>query len=171
MLNEENKSLEINFVSVSDKYDIVKIKKTKRVCDVCESFASEKLRDQTPIAILSCEGACLRGDVSRRAANKLCFSLMPERTVRICLGGAFIKNGGQRKMVESAKRVIALEGCFIECASKMMMGVLEDLKPEIIHVDSLYEFDRSLYGINDVTESELDEFASVAANSISQLLK
>ena len=63
---------------------------------------------------MSCEGACLRGEVSRRAANILCNSIAPDRTVRICLGCAFTKDAGQRALVRNAAKVVAIEGCFLQ---------------------------------------------------------
>ena len=166
MLFSNNKITKSEFDIDSDNYEIIKIIKTSKTCSVCEKFAVEKLDSKTPIAILSCEGACSRGEVSRQAANLICFSMLPETTSRICLGGAFTKNGGQRELVAKSERVIALEGCLIECASRMMKGVLQDIEPEIIHVDQLYSFDKNLFAINDVSEAEIKQYALTAANKI-----
>jgi len=153
--------------SIEEKdYEIVRIEKTRNVCPMCEDFAKEQIQKKTPIAILSCEGACLRGEVARQAANLVCFNLIPDKTARICLGGAFTKDTGQRNLVRNADRVIALEGCFIECGSRMMKGVIEDLHPEVIIVDKLYNFDRKLFAINDVSEETLKEFAVISATKI-----
>lgn len=149
-------------------YEVVKIEKTNNVCPMCEDFATSQTQKQVPYAILSCEGACLRGEVSRQAANLVCFELLPGETSRICLGGAFTKDTGQRNLVRTAGRVIVLEGCFIECASRMMKGIITGLHPEVIIVDRLYDFDRTLFGINQVTEQQIKEFAQVAASKIVQ---
>lgn len=133
-------------------FEIARIEKTTKACHLCEDFAKKQEAAKVPLAVLSCEGACLRGEVSRRVANLIAYSLLPDKASRICLGGAFTKDSGQRNLVAGAQRVIALEGCFIECASRMMKGVLEDLEPEIIIVDQLYDFDRKLFGINEVSE-------------------
>ena len=94
-----------------------------------------------PVAVMSCEGACLRGEVARRAANILCHSLAPEKTARICLGSAFTKDTGQRALVRNAPRVIALEGCAINCSSRMMAGAIDGLviTSYSIHYTKLYE--------------------------------
>lgn len=147
-------------------FEEVKIPKTKKLCPMCEDFAQEKIENQVPFAILSCEGACLRGEVSRQAANLICHELMPEKTSRVCLGSAFTKDAGQRKLVQNASRVIVLEGCFIECASRMMKGVIKDFGAEIIIVDRLYNFDKKLFGINEVTEGQIKGFAQMAASKI-----
>ena len=93
---------------------------------------------------MCCEGACLRGEVARRASSLLCHRLAPEKTVRLCLGGAFTKDSGQRRLVKGASRVIAVEGCFLECATRTMEGVVPDLPAEVVIADKLYEFDRRL---------------------------
>lgn len=152
------------------EFEIIHLEKTKKSCSLCEDFAQTKSQQNDLVAIMSCEGACLRGEVSRRVANKLCFEELPEKTARVCLGGAFTKDTGQRNMVRSAKRVIALEGCLIECASRMMNGVIPELNPEIILVDKHYKFDANLFAINDVTEEELEKFSEEAVKNIKQLI-
>jgi uncharacterized metal-binding protein len=146
------------------QYETAKIEKTNNICPMCESYA----RDQAakPIAIMCCEGGCLRGEIARQASNLVCHKLVPDKTVRVCLGGAFTKNTGQRNLVRNAAQVIALEGCFIECASRMMKGVVPDLNPQVIAVDSLYDFDRSLFGIDQMAEEEIRAHAMTVAQKI-----
>lgn len=149
-------------------YELVKIEKISNACPICEDYA--KANSNKPIVIMSCEGACLRGEISRRAANTLCYQLLPEKTVRLCLGGAFTKEGGQRNLVRNAERVIALEGCFIRCASRMMKGVVEEVDSEVIETDGLITFDTSLFGINEMPEEEISAHAVEAAKIIAQQL-
>ncbi|MGE5412112.1 MAG: putative zinc-binding protein, partial [Clostridiales bacterium] len=89
----------------SSDYESIKIQKTRNICPMCEDYA--KAQVTKPVVIMSCEGACLRGEVSRQAANIVCHSLLPETTVRLCLGGAFTKDGGQRNLVRNAQKVVA----------------------------------------------------------------
>lgn len=145
-------------------YETVRIEKTSNVCPMCEDYA--KKQASKPVAIMSCEGACLRGEVARRAANLICHSLAPEKTVRICLGGAFTKDTGQRNLVGKAKRVIALEGCFINCSSRMMKSVISELEPEVIVADKLYDFDRSLFGIDEMSEDQIKMHSNEVAKRI-----
>lgn len=147
-----------------NEFETIRIKKTHSSCSLCEDYA--KKQAVKPIAILSCEGACLRGEVSRQAANRICFRLAPEETVRICLGGAFTKNTGQRALVRNANRVIAIEGCPIRCASRMMQGVLSDLHPEVIVADALYDLDGDYFGIDEVSENLIQEYAKAVASKV-----
>lgn len=149
-------------------YEIARIEKAKNGCHLCEEYAE---RQKTkPVAVICCEGACLRGEVARQAANILCHSLAPEKTVRICLGGAFTKDTGQRNLVRHAARLIALEGCQVNCASRMMNGVIEGLAPEVIIADRLYEFDRKLFGIEEMPPEQIQLHAGTVARKIAEAL-
>ncbi len=148
--------------------EVVCIEKTKNSCHLCEDYAER--RKAMPVAVMCCEGACLRGEVARQAANMLCHTLAPEKTARICLGGAFTKDTGQRTLVRNAKRLIALEGCHINCSSRMMNGVIKGLKPEVIIADRLYEFDKGLFGIEEMPPEQIQAHALAVARKIAETL-
>ena len=146
------------------EYETVQIEKIAKVCPMCEDYARRNA--DKPIVVMSCEGACLRGEVARRASNLLCHKLAPEKTVRLCLGGAFTKDGGQRALVKASVRVVAVEGCFLECASRMMRGVVPELAAEVVIADRLYEFDRRLFGIDEMPEEEINQHAGEVAGAL-----
>lgn len=145
-------------------YEVIRLKKTSSSCSLCEDYAQK--HSQKTVAVLSCEGACLRGEISRLAANRLCFELAPENTVRICLGGAFTKDTGQRNLVKNAEKVLAIEGCAIRCASRMMTGVLPDIQPEVILADTLYKLDGDYFGINELPEEQIRILAEQVARQV-----
>jgi uncharacterized metal-binding protein len=155
-------------VDAKTEYESVRIEKAQGSCSRCESYA-DRHKDK-PIVVMSCEGACLRGEVARQAANILCHSLAPEKTVRICLGGAFTKDTGQRDLVRKANRLIALEGCAVNCSSRMMNGVIVDLKPEVIIADRLYDFDRKLFGIEEMPAEQISAHAHTVARKVENAL-
>jgi len=152
----------------SNEFEHLSIEKTTNVCPMCEEYA--KRQASKSFVIMSCEGACLRGEIARQAANFICHQLAPDKTARLCLGGAFTKDTGQRSLVKNGKKVIALEGCFLECASRMMKGAVPGLEPEIIIADTLYDFDRSLFGIDELPESEIRSHAERVAQKVAERL-
>jgi len=154
--------------AVHPTYEVIHLEQTRHVCPMCEDYAARHA--SKPVAVLSCEGACLRGEVARQAANLLCHALAPDRTARICLGGAFTKDTGQRDLVRNAPRVIALEGCFLNCSSRMMRGVIGDLEPEVIIADRLYDFDRRLFGIDEMPRAEIEAHARTVAEKVAKRL-
>jgi uncharacterized metal-binding protein len=145
------------------EHEIVRIEKTPKVCPMCEDYA--RRNTAKPVVVMCCEGACLRGEVARRAANLLCHRLAPETTVRLCLGGAFTKDGGQRGLARNAPRLLAIEGCFLECATRMMKGVTPEASPEMIIADKLYQFDRRLFGIDEMPDEEINRHAEDVARA------
>ena len=155
--------------AVNPTYEVIQLEKTRNVCPMCEDYAARQA--SKPVAVMCCEGACLRGEVARQAANLLCHSLAPDQTVRICLGGAFTKDTGQRSLVRKAPRVIALEGCFLNCSSRMMRGVIGDLEPEVIIADRLYDFDRRLFGIDEMPRAEIEAHARTVAEKVAERLR
>ncbi len=146
------------------QYETVQIEKTTKVCPMCEDYAARN--GTKPIVVMCCEGACLRGEVARRAANMLCHSLAPDKTVRLCLGGAFTKDGGQRSLASSAPKLVAIEGCFLECGTRMMKGVASNIEPEVIIADRLYDFDHRLFGINEMPDEQITANAAVVASKV-----
>ena len=82
--------------------EIVAIEKTANYCPMCEDYARREV--SKPFVVMSCEGGCLRGEVARQAANMVCYDLLPESTARLCLGGAFTKDTGQRNLARSATK-------------------------------------------------------------------
>ena len=91
-------------------YETVMIERTKNVCPMCEDYARRQA--SKPVVVMCCEGACLRGEIARQAANILCRRAAPEKTVRLCLGGAFTKDRAEG-LARNGARVIAVEGCFL----------------------------------------------------------
>jgi uncharacterized metal-binding protein len=152
----------------NDGYEVVRIEKTKSGCRLCEDYAERQ--KSKPVAVMSCEGACLRGEVARQAANILCHSLAPGKTVRICLGSAFTKDTGQRALVRDAQRLIALEGCLVNCSSRMMHGVIDGLTPEVFVADRLYDFDRRMFGIEEMPPEQIRAHAQTVARRIADTL-
>ncbi|VVB97034.1 DGC domain protein [uncultured archaeon] len=100
-------------------YETIEIEKVERSCPACEEYSKKHSTNPPRIAVMACEGACSKGEVARLAANMVAHRLAREETVRICLGGAFTKDTGQRDLVRRANKTIAIEGCFISCSSRI----------------------------------------------------
>lgn len=145
-------------------YETIRMPRAVYSCHLCEDYAKENT--STPIAVMCCEGGCLRGEIARQAANIICYELAAENTVRICLGGAFTKDTGQRGLVRDAKKLIAVEGCSVECASRMMKGVIPGLTPQIIIADNLIEFDRTLFGMDQMSAEDVSALALTVAQKV-----
>lgn len=143
-------------------YETIKMEKLEKVIgEYMEKYST----DPPKIAVMSCEGACARGDIARRAANLVAHNLARDETVRICLGGAFNMDTGPRDLITRADKTIAIEGCPSCCSTNMMKKVLPNFQPEIVQADMLH---KSLlpFGIDEVPEDELKKNASIVAEAV-----
>ena len=147
------------------EYESARIAKVTGKCPACEDYAEKNSTCPPKIAVMACEGACARGEVARRAANLVAHRLARDQTVRICLGGAFTKDTGQRNLVRRAEKVIAIEGCFINCSSRMMEGVIPELRPEIVRADLCYNLDLP-FGIDEIPDEMFTVYAYKVAEQV-----
>lgn len=148
---------------MSESTETLVIAKTQAACGLCEEYAAREAGK--PIVVMACEGACLRGELARLAANHLCDDLLPERTARLCLGGAFTKDTGQRNLARQAPRLVAIEGCPINCASRMMQAALPGAALEIFHLEGT-RFDQSLFSIKEMPEAQRKTCAMEVAKDV-----
>lgn len=155
--------------TIHSETELIRQPKTKVVCSACEAYSKSQL--SKPVVVMCCEGGCSRGEIARRAANRLCFTVAPEQTARLCLGGAFTKDTGQRKLAGEAKRLIAIEGCFIKCATRMMMGVIPELDVEVVVATDHYDLAPMPFGIDELSEKDADECARKVADHVAASLE
>lgn len=146
------------------EYENVKMEKLEQVIG---EYMEKNSTEPPKIAVMSCEGACARGDIARRAANLVAHNLARNETVRICLGGAFNMETGPRDLIKRADKTIAIEGCPSCCSTTIMKKVLPEFQPEVVQADMLHQ---SLlpFGIEEVTEDELKKHASIVADAVVQ---
>ena len=140
-----------------------------RVCDDGRKVVDKELTLPPKIAVLACEGGCVKGEIARVAANMLAYRLERDKAVRICLGDAATGNSGMLELVKRAPVVIAVEGCPLQCGTEIMRYRVPDLKTTVINASTLYEFDRSKYfEIFDMPREEIDAYAAKVAQHIQQ---
>ena len=147
----------MNDPTISSETELIRLPKSKVTCSACE--ANSAFQASRPVVIMCCEGGCSRCEIA------------PEKTVRICLGGAFTKDTGQRKLARYGKRLIAFEGCFIKCATRMMMGVIPGLNPEVVDATDHYELKAMPFGIDGLPEEDADLCARKVADYVASLLR
>jgi uncharacterized metal-binding protein len=144
----------------------VQVRLTDRRCPLGDAYARKHLTAPPKAAVLSCEGMCLRGELARRAANRVAHELAPERTVRVCHGGLLEAGGGMRDLVERADQVLVLDGCSMACGTRLLQGAEPQVKPKVVFTDRLIEFDRGLFGVDEMPEEEIDHHARTIAGRV-----
>lgn len=138
-----------------------------RICADGERYVKKHMACPPKKAVLSCEGACIKGEVTRVAANILAYRLQRDNAVRICLGDASTGNSGMFDLIRQAPEIIALEGCYLHCGTEIMKMRDPNFRATIVETGQFYSFDREKYfEIFDLPRSDIDEFAVKVAEEV-----
>ncbi|CAG0990128.1 hypothetical protein ANRL3_02716 [Anaerolineae bacterium] len=146
--------------------DTIQVRLTDQRCELGDGYARKYLTTPPRVAVLSCEGMCLRGEVARRAANLIAHELAPDRTVRVCHGGLLETSGGMRDLVERAEQILLLDGCSLACGTRLLKGAFPASKPTVAFTDQLFELDRPVFSVDEVTDVEIKTHARTVAEKV-----
>lgn len=139
-------------------------------CPLCAEYVKKNTTTPPKVPVVACEGGCLRGEVARRAANFITYKLSPQNTVRLCLPG-IVSTGAQAELLEKADNVLILEGCALKCGYRLLKAAVPTMKATPIIADEMYDFNRGLYGIDEMDEEEIKTHAyQVAEKTVQEYL-
>ena len=103
---------------------------TKGKCPIGETVGQHGI-EGSKIPVLSCEGACIRGEIARLAANMIA---KKEPYGRGCHGELMaVPDSAIAQWIKSAEKVVLIDGCFLRCHGRML--------EHILHEDQLIQFD------------------------------
>lgn len=138
-----------------------------RACKDAVRYVERQRAEGPKVAVVSCEGACVKGEVARLAANLLTSRLEPARSARICLGEALTGDSGMRDLVAQAPRVVVIEGCGLKCATRLLAERLPGTRVDPIVASGFYEYDRTrCFEVLDMPEAELRGHAEHVAAQV-----
>jgi uncharacterized metal-binding protein len=141
--------------------------KRNRICGEGKRYVERQLALPPKKAVIACEGACVKGEVARVAANLLAYRLERDAAVRICLGDAATADSGMARLVERAPEVIAIEGCPLRCGTEILKRRMPELRATVFDASALYSFDRdACFEIMDMPRERLEAHASTVAEHV-----
>lgn len=146
----------------------IKITGTKNKCPIGERVGSQNLAEGK-IPVFSCEGACIRGDIARLAAN-LVAKNDPYR--RGCHGELVtVPDSAMAEWVKKADKVVLIDGCFLRCHGRLVENLLE--KEKLIQFDALSYHKKysDRFDIDSVPEEERKQVARDVADWVLANLK
>ena len=141
----------------------VEVSKTGNSCAAGEKAGNKNL-EEGKIPVLSCEGACIRGEIARLAAN---FVAKEEPYRRGCHGELFTVPGSAlAQWMKKAPKIVLIDGCFLHCHGRILenMAGLENL----VQFDALsyYKKYSDLFYADSVPEKERIEAARTVADAV-----
>ncbi len=116
------------------------------------------------IPVLSCEGACIRGEIARLAANLVA---KEEAYRRGCHGELFsVPDSAMAQWVKKAEKVVLIDGCFLRCHGRILENLVE--KEKLIQFDALsfYKKYTDRFDIDSVPEAERNQVAHDVAGQV-----
>lgn len=137
------------------------INATKAICPVGQEYGKRNIEDGK-IPVLSCEGACIRGEIARLAANMVA-KKDPYR--RACHGELFtIPNSAIAKWVKESGKVVVIDGCFLRCHGRILEPLLG--KDSLLQFDAYSHYKKysDRFDIDSVPVDEVVETASDVAD-------
>lgn len=145
------------------------VQAVKGSCPVGEAYANEQITtDRTPV--LSCEGACIRGEIARLAANKVA---QDEPTLaRACHAETFfVPHSTMTTWVKNAAKVVMVDGCFLKCHGRVLKELVSEEK--VVHIDALPLYNKysDVFLMDDIPEEERKAVAREVAEKIVEKLK
>jgi uncharacterized metal-binding protein len=149
--------------------ETIQVKVLARGCAAGDAYAEPHLTGKPKVVIGSCEGACVKGEIARRAANLVAHRLAPDRAVRICHGGAFLLDrGGMRRLVERAERVLILEGCPMACGTRLARAAFPGRAVEPVMAMAMYDGDSDPFSTSQIADADLTAKATQVAEAVAR---
>jgi DGC domain-containing protein len=146
----------------------LEISETDKICPVGEK-AGSRYREEGKIPVLSCEGACIRGEIARLAAN-LVAKKEPYR--RGCHGELFtVPPSELAQWIKNAGKIVLVDGCFLRCHGRILENLVG--RENLVQFDALSFYGRytDLFDIDSVPEAERKETARIVADIVLAELK
>jgi uncharacterized metal-binding protein len=144
------------------------IEGTEGTCPIGEKWGLQNIREEK-IPVISCEGACIRGEIARTAANMV-GRVDPFR--RSCHGEMFTVPGSAiaRWMCE-ADKVVVIDGCFLHCHGRVMKDLIKEDRLLIFDALAVHKKYSDLFHIEDVPEEDRRKAARQVAETVISCFK
>lgn len=136
---------------------------TTRTCPIGETVGKRGL-ETARIPVLSCEGACIRGEIARQAANLIA---KDPRFGRACHGELLTApRSSIARWVLSARRVVLIDGCFMRCHGRILENLLA--KDQLVQFDALAVHKKycNVFDAEEVAEAERKKVAREVADHV-----
>ncbi len=146
----------------------IEVENTSNRCAIGETVSNRNIQEKrTPV--LSCEGACIKGEIARLAANMLA---KEGGFARACHGELFFVPGSaMANWVKQVEKTVLIDGCGLRCHGRMLEGLVD--KKNLIQFNALAMHKKyaDVFDIDAVPEEERLLAARQVADKVLAALK
>jgi len=147
----------------SEQQFSIQVENTNKKCQVGETVGTRNIREKR-IPVLSCEGACIRGEIARLAANLVA---KEEGFARACHGELLaVPNSAMAEWVKQAEQVVLIDGCSLRCHGRILENLLAEERLTQFNALSVYKKYTDLFDIDEVPECERLQAARQVADNV-----
>jgi len=139
----------------------IQVSTTNAVCPIGEMTGKKNIRE-SKIPVLSCEGACIRGEIARLAANMVA---REKSYARGCHGELItVPESSIARWIKTAEKVVLIDGCFLRCHGRIIESIID--RQKLIQFDALSHYNRytDIFDYEDVPEEERKAVARSVAD-------
>jgi uncharacterized metal-binding protein len=141
----------------------IEIDKTNGKCPAGEKRGEENISINA-IPVLSCEGACIRGEIARKAANIIS---KEKGFARGCHGELLtVPDSAIARWIKEAEKVVVIDGCFLKCHNRIFKNILDESKVCSFDALSYYGKYTEYFDSDSVSEDEIKLLAEDVASKI-----
>ncbi len=152
----------------SERDFTITVEGTMNKCPIGETVGNRNMANGK-IPVLSCEGACIRGEIARFAANMVS---KEAPYARGCHGELLtVPDSAIARWVKESDRVVLIDGCFLRCHGRILEDLLGKEKLAQFNALSVYKKYTDVFDIDDVPEEERKKAAREVADSVLATLK
>ncbi len=147
----------------SEQQFFIEVENTHEKCPIGETIGNRNITEGR-IPVLSCEGACIRGEIARLAANIVA---KEAGFARACHGELlFVPDSAMAKWVKQAEQAVLIDGCFIRCHGRALEKLLGDTRLTQFDALSVYKKYTDVFDIDEVPENERLQAARQVADRV-----
>ncbi|MGC9966627.1 MAG: putative zinc-binding protein [Syntrophobacteraceae bacterium] len=140
---------------------------TEKPCPLGGKDAASQFEGKIPV--ISCEGACLWGEIARLAANIVG---KEEPYGRSCHGGMFtVPHSALAEWLRKCGSVVVIDGCHMHCHGRIAENMVGKNNAVVFDGLSLHKKYGNLVDIDAVPEEDRKEVARQLANTILTTLR
>lgn len=146
----------------------IDITSTPAVCAIGETIGERNIADGA-VPVLSCEGACIRGEIARLAAHEL--GRQPGFR-RACHGELFsVPHSAMARWVAEAPEVVVIDGCHLHCHARIVEHLAEPDGVRAFDAFARHRRYSDRFDIDSVPEQERVAVARDVANWVRERLE
>lgn len=147
----------------SEQRFYIEVENAKGKCPIGETTGKRNIAEKR-IPVLSCEGACIRGEIARLAANMVA---KEEGFARACHGELLtVPHSAMAEWVKQAERVVLIDGCGLRCHGRVLENLLDKTCLVQFNALSVYKKYTDVFDIDGVPENERLQAARQVAERV-----